>query len=77
MTVRDLIELLKNEDQDRLVVMSSDGEGNHYSEFADFGRMSFRDGEVGLDGLTADLEKKGYSEEDVLDGEKCIVFYPN
>ena len=44
MKVRDLIELLKKESQDAIVLVSSDEEGNHYSPFDTFARGNFDDG---------------------------------
>jgi hypothetical protein len=67
MTVKELIELLENEDHNKLVVMSKDGEGNSYSPLADFGNVnvyradSTWSGDVGFSKLTPKLKKAGYS----------------
>lgn len=82
MTVKQLINLLKKEDQDRIVILSKDGEGNSYSPLDSFYKCSYRadstwSGEIGLEKLTTELEKSGYSEEDVIsDGEPALVLYP-
>lgn len=82
MTVKELIEELKKEDGERLVVMSCDGEGNRYSPFADFSAMAYLadstwSGEVGFEKLTPTLKKQGYTEEDVVEGGvPALVLYP-
>ncbi len=81
MKVSELIELLKEEDQNRIVIMQADGEGNGYSPLADFYTGSYLadstwSGEVGLEELTSELEEEGYSEEDVLEGEKALILCP-
>lgn len=82
MKVSELIECLENLDQDRIVVLSIDEEGNGY-------RLLEKDGiggqntafdkenqEVGLERLTNALKEKGYCEEDVLvGGTPAVVFY--
>lgn len=78
MKIKELIKLLEKEDQNRLVIISSDSEGNHFSHVSkNFGLNMYKDGEIGLEKLTIELELSGYSEEDLmLDGKPCIVFYP-
>lgn len=81
MTVAELIELLKTVEQDRIVVMSKDSEGNGYSPLsgiftAAYGAESTWSGEIGLEKLTEDDIKQGYSEEDVIEGVPCIVLQP-
>lgn len=80
--VKDLIKLLQDEDQDRIVVMSKDGEGNGYSPFSGLSTAAYVadstwSGEIGLEKLTEADKKAGYSEEDVKHGgEKAIVLWP-
>lgn len=82
MTVRELIELLKNEDPDRLVIMAKDSEGNSYSPLADMWSGAYVadttwSGEVGLDELTEELRAQGYDEEDVSeDGVPALILCP-
>lgn len=81
MTVKELIELLKLESDDRLVVMSKDGEGNDFSPLADYSTASYVadstwSGEIGLERLTPELRKQGYSEDDVKHGIPALVLWP-
>mgnify|MGYP005615571909 FL=1 len=81
MTVAELIELLKTVEQDRIVVMSKDSEGNGYSPFSGIFTAAYRadstwSGEIGLEELTDEDRKQGYSDEDVIDGVPCIVLQP-
>ena len=82
MTVAELIECLKQTDQDRLVIMAKDGEGNGFSPLADTGASAYRadstwSGEIGIEELTEARKEKGYSEEDVMDdGVKAFVLWP-
>lgn len=82
MTVKELIKELKTMDPDRIVVMSSDGEGNSYSPLyclysADYKAESKWSGIVGFSTLSEDDIKQGYTEEDVLVGGKpCVVLCP-
>ena len=82
MTVKELIADLQQEDGDRLVVMASDGEGNKYSPLSAYDTGAYTpestwSGEVGLEKLTPELEKQGYSEEDVAeDGVPALILYP-
>lgn len=77
MKIKQLIEILKELDGDRLVILSRDAEGNSYSPMSDdVWQNSYKDREIGLEVLTAEKKKQGYSEEDLLEGEKAVVFYP-
>lgn len=81
MTVAQLIADLQGEDPNRLVVMSSDAEGNSYSPLDGCSTGSYEadstwSGSVGLEKLTPALRKKGYSDEDVKDGVPCLVLHP-
>lgn len=84
MKVKELIELLQQEDGEKEVIMSKDGEGNTFSPLADFGNTntyvadSTWSGEMGFSELTPELIKDGYGEEDILtDGVPALVLYPN
>lgn len=82
MTVKELIEQLKQCDPKAIVVMSSDGEGNSFSPLADvddshvYQADSTWSGEIGFKELTEELKEDGYTEEDLLDGEPCVVVWP-
>lgn len=79
MTVKKLIKLLEKQDPNRVVVLASDGEGNSYSYLSeDWFACSYDElnREVGLEALTPELVKKGYSEEDVIEGVPALVLYP-
>jgi len=82
MKVKELIELLKEENGERIVVMSLDGEGNSYSPLSSIGTASYLadstwSGEVGLEELTENDKMWGYTGEDVMeDGEPAIILHP-
>lgn len=78
MKVKDLIKKLQKIDPDKIVVLSSDSEGNSFSTvgFID-ANLRYKDGEVGVEKLTAGLRDSGYSDEDVMIGGKsAVVLYP-
>ena len=82
MIVKELKEILNNADDNDLVVLSRDGEGNSYSPLYDTQLCTYADeesweGQIGLRELTPELIKEGYTEEDLLeDGVNAIVLYP-
>ncbi len=78
MTVKELKEQLDKFDDNTIVILSRDSEGNSYSPILTVeDGMSYRDGEIGITELTEEDEENGYAEEDVMrDGEKCIVLWP-
>jgi len=82
MTVKELIEELKELDGDRIVIMSKDGEGNGFSPLADVECSAYIadttwSGEVHIEELTPGLIEKGYTEDDVReDGKKAVVLWP-
>lgn len=78
MTVKQLIKLLQAEDPNRIVIMSSDSEGNSYSPLSSVATAAYRadttwSGEIGLEKLTAADKKAGYTDEDVLEGGKSAL----
>lgn len=80
MKVKKLIELLQKEDPNRIVVLSSDMEGNNFGELDDVstGKWDKTNREIGLEKLTKELIGYGYSEEDVMkDGQKAVFLWPN
>jgi hypothetical protein len=82
MTVRELIAELSKLDPNRLVVMSSDAEGNSYSPLSGFWVGAYKakttwSGEVGYEVLTDFERKHGYTEADlVTDGVPAIILQP-
>jgi len=80
MKVKELIEGLMDMDQEMLVIMAKDGEGNNFSPLADIdggnNTYSARAGDIGLTKLTDYLCDKGFSEEDVFEGVKAVVLWP-
>jgi len=82
MTVKELIEELQAVDPGRLVVMSSDVEGNSHSPLCDLSTGAYAAestwaGEYGLEKLTPEDEEAGYGEEDVLeDGVPALCLHP-
>ena len=80
-TVKGLIKLLAGHDQDRIVVLSGDGEGNDFSPLDEAAPAAYRAesscrGEIGLERLTPELEDQGYDDEDVIDGVPALVLWP-
>ena len=81
MTVRELIAKLNKIDPDRIVVMSSDSEGNNYSPLSGMWTGAYRAentyrGEVGLESLTEDTIEAGYTDDDVVDGKPALILTP-
>jgi len=78
MKVSELIEILKSCNPDDVVVMSKDGEGNHYSRLHSAEMYyRFNDGEIGLRELSELDRSHGYSDEDIMeDGVDCVVLWP-
>jgi len=86
-TVKELKELLQSEDDDAIIVLSSDEEGNSFSPMHEsYGADNFLSngnyGELYPRELTEDLIKQGCTEEDLGSKEdrkkmvKCITLYP-
>lgn len=81
MKVKELIAILKGADQEALVVLSKDPEGNGFDTVYNIDlEMGFGWGEIKYLTLTDELRKHGYTEEDVVGGddtyEKCVVIWP-
>jgi len=77
MQIKKLIAELQKLDGDLEVVLSSDEEGNSFSKLAEItGPMVYNNRETGFEKLTAGLVKAGYTEDDMMTGEKCVVLYP-
>lgn len=84
MKVQELIDRLLEEDPEREVIIQKDSEGNEYSPLADIGVARYRpetswSGEVGLEELDAEALERGFTDEDVFDGEDdvpAVILYP-
>lgn len=83
MTVKELKQALEGVDDSRIVIMSKDEEGNGFSPLAEastendvYMADSTWSGEIALKELTPELKEQGYTEEDLGDGEDCIVLWP-
>lgn len=79
MTVKELIERLQKEDPDRVVVLSTDEEGNRFHLIHDVQAAAYCQGETGPEEMTDELREQGYGEEDLLQGEdvqKAVVLWP-
>lgn len=82
MKVHELMERLKNADPQSEVVMSQDPEGNGYYLLGDVvvNDYVYDDSswgvEIGLRELTDRDRQLGYGEEDLLDGDPCVVLWP-
>lgn len=82
MKVKELIELLKQYDGEREVILQKDVEGNGHSPLSDMWEGAYLPtttwyGEAGLDRLTQDDIEQGYSEEDVVtDGISALFLVP-
>lgn len=79
-TIGDLIAKLQEMNQDRLILLSSDSEGNSFRPLDDFfweGAYNPETGDIGLETLTDEDEIEGYTDEDVIKGGKpVLILYP-
>ena len=78
MTIRELIAILQRQDQDRMVILSRDPEGNGHAPVEDYwtGAYNSETRETGMEKLTPEAVADGYTEEDVLIGGSpalCLV----
>lgn len=83
MTVQELIDQLNAiEDKTRIVIMQKDSEGNGYSPLEDmddnctYVAESTWHGDVGIEHLTDELRRRGFTEEDQNGGVPCLVLGP-
>ena len=81
MTVAELVAQLQLLDQDRIVILQKDAEGNGFSPLESVwgGNGCYRpdntwSGEVGYEKLTKELIELGYEDDDVItDGQKAVI----
>lgn len=83
MTVKELRKLLINQNDNDLIVLSKDSEGNSFSPLSEhfclcsYESTSTSSGEIWLRELTDELKKQGYSKEDLCDtGINALILYP-
>lgn len=81
MTVKELIEALQAQDQNRIVIVAKDAEGNGYSPLHGMWSGAYRadstySGDAGLESLTDDDRRQGYGEGDVVEGEPALILTP-
>lgn len=78
LTVKTLKNALKHCHDDLIVVMSRDAEGNGFHPLAEVvPGMAYKNGEIGFGAIDAELQKAGYTQEDVLKGgAECVVLWP-
>lgn len=79
MKVKELIDLLQQQNPEAVVVCQADPEGNSYSPLSSVEPEGYVaettwSGERRLLALTPELEQQGYSEEDVDEGATPAVF---
>jgi hypothetical protein len=85
MKVKELKKLLEIVDDERIIILQKDAEGNGYSPLIEIdAEVNYRadstwSGDIGFEKLTADLRKQGYSDGDIVSGdgaEPAVVFVP-
>lgn len=81
MRIKDLIEVLQQEDPERIVICQKDAEGNSYSPLYQISTGAYKAtttwyGEAGLDVLTDELRNKGFTDLDIVDGVPAIFLVP-
>lgn len=78
MTVKQLIKELKKFDENRVVVLSRDQEGNGFEELYGVftGAYNKKNRNFGLEELTPELKEQGYSKEDIVKGKPAVVLWP-
>lgn len=77
--VKDLINQLAQLDPDAVVIMQRDPEGNGYGPCAGAEGNGAWDHDEDLYGyacLTPDMEKNGFSQEDLVQGVPAVVIWP-
>jgi hypothetical protein len=82
MKVKELKELLNDYNDEDIVILQKDSEGNSYSPLDDAWEGKYKAettwyGEAHIRELTPELIKHGYTEEDLCeDGENAIILCP-
>ena len=79
LTVKQLKELLADMDDDRIVVLQKDSEGNGYEPVRGVDDNAVWDeyhDTVKYQKITPSMRKKGYTKGDAGKGQKAVVLYP-
>jgi len=83
MKVKELKVILEQCNDEDDVLIASDSEGNSYSPLSASGINTCEynwngeyHAEIGLRALTPELLDLGYRDEDVMEGNPCVIFYP-
>lgn len=80
MSVGALIDALKDCNEDDLVILARDAEGNGFAQIAMISEGMYINGGIKLRSLTSEDEADGYTEEDVATEEEgalpCVVLWP-
>lgn len=82
LTVEALIDILRNFDPERVVIIAKDTEGNDFSPLSEVTTAAYLPqsshwGVAGLEELTGELEDLGFSGHDVaVGGIPCIILDP-
>ncbi len=81
MTVSELIAELQKEDGNRQVILAKDAEGNGYSPLDYIWKGAYRPfssfaGKAGLEALADEDRDLGFTEEDVINGQKAVILCP-
>jgi hypothetical protein len=82
MRVKELKKLLENINDERMVILQKDAEGNGYSpcrgidDNCAYDADSTYSGTIGKQVLYEEDKKRGYSEEDISKGKPALVLYP-
>lgn len=76
MTVKQLKKLLENIDDNRIVVLQIDSEGNGYNKCRGVDDNALYDAETHKVGMERIDEDGPYTEEDLGKGKKAVVIFP-
>ena len=78
MTVKELRKILKECDDDAVVLIPVDDDYDGFEEVEaiETGMAIDDDGIIGIPVLTEELERAGYGEDDVVDGPDCVILNP-
>lgn len=78
MKVFELIELLEKCNQEAIVIMAGDEEGNYYNDVSGIDEPLYMDGDgnIGFNSITPELREQGYGDDDLVVGEECVVLFP-
>jgi hypothetical protein len=82
MNIKELKEIIKDMNDNDLVILSNDSEGNYFSLLCNIDLCIYKaestyNGYIGLRELTPELIKEGYCEDDIIEtGVDAIVLYP-